>query len=296
MTYIYVPFKKHEVPPRLRDSIEQWLQSSKAKNKDIIVSYSGEKGLANLPDNAKIYVLMHGKAGTISPFVKTNKITSQTARHHRSTNAHLRLTDGKYSKLVPDIADEMIEDKLFNNSKDSKLCIKLFFFNAGKQAPVLAQAFNEVLKENKDIDYANRSVRVDYYTSPLSPPGKLKPFKASTVRESLSSNSDKSLLTLSQEQVALALEQYREYKSSRLCGLSGILGLNGFFSSDTSHTTIEKLHDSTISDEERYTIAELFVAQNSEKYFAECLSPYVKMPINSKGLDMSSISSENRIC
>ncbi|MBA3537791.1 MAG: hypothetical protein H0T84_14475 [Tatlockia sp.] len=284
MTYIYVPFKKNEVPPRLRDSIEQWVQSTKDKNKEVVVSYSGEKGLANLPENTKIYVLVHGKAGKISSFVKRSNISSQIARSQPSLSAHLRLADGKYSKLVPDIADEMIEDKLFTNPKDSKLHIKLFFFNAGQQAPQLAQAFNDALKDNKNVDYSNRTVRVDYYTGPLRPQDKLKIFKPSSVRHTLLNSDDKCNPGFSQEQLDLALEQYREYKSSRVCGLSGILGLNGFFSSDASLRTIEQLRDNTISDEQRFSIAKMFVARNSEKYFAECLNPYLQMSTDLKDL------------
>lgn len=262
MIYLYLPFRKRDLTPKLQDLIDHCTQTAKEENKDIRVIYSGEKELANLPENAEIHVLLPGKGGNISPFVKQNNISNQIARFHKSTNQHLCLRDNKLSKLIPDLADEMVSDKLFDCAMDKKISIKLFFLDEINQAPNLVNVFIETLKENKDINFSNRIVRIDHHTGSYE-------------------LNEKELPKFRREDSVLAINQYYEYKSLRCCGLSGILNLNGLFSSDQSIKTINKLRDTTISDEQRFTIAQQFLTDNSDKYLAKCLRTFIEQSAES---------------
>ncbi|MBA2710580.1 MAG: hypothetical protein H0U57_08325 [Tatlockia sp.] len=284
MTYIYVPFKKKDLSPKLKETIKKMANSLKTDNELVFVTYSGEKGLAILPKNEQIYVILPGKAGKISPFVQQNKLSTQVARFHPSTNSHLRLSEGKQTKLVPQIADEMVEDKLLDNPRDNNISIHLIYLFEEQQAKFLTESFTEALLEHKVSNNANKTIKVDYKTNP---------FKIMRNSNSLSeakslSESVEQAAKFNMENLNKALAQYREYKSSRCCGLSGLLGFNGLFSSNESLNTIRKLRNVSITDEERYSIAQLYMTQHSGNYFAECLRPFVNLKINNQ-----EISAEN---
>ncbi len=288
MMYIYVPFRFQDLSTEQIKTIKLWAKSKVKASENPIITFFGQKGLMNLPKDSEILILLPGKAGQISTFVKQNKISNKIASLYTSTNAHLRLSEGKQSILVPKIANDMVDDALLNNSPDSILSIQLIFLNEEKQAKALAESFNEALKEHLD---QNKTIKVDYKTDlKVSKPASSKsPIKLNVA------NSEKNPATLNLLDLASALDQYLEYKSSRCCGLSGLFGFNRLFSSNESLITIKKLRNSSTSDEERFAIAKLFVEQHSENYFAECLKPILEKQERSRlsGTEFYSQSVEN---
>ncbi|MBA2651009.1 MAG: hypothetical protein H0U73_01870 [Tatlockia sp.] len=253
--YIYVPYTKKEVPTTVAEHLNKFIKSNNEKDNEVIVMFSGKHGLDNLPTNAKVFVLMHGQPGKVNKFKQSN-----------TTVAPLGLTDRKNSKSVPDIAKEMIADGLFENSKDTRICIELYFtMNAAKEkGHTIAESFSETLKKNTDFN--ERAIRIDYYSNQRNPSGKSN---ASPIKHSIY-GSELCQPKLSKEQVKEAIIEYVEYKSSRFCGLSGILGLNRFFTSNESIQTIQSLQ-SECSDEKRFQLAKQFLAKHSENAFAQCL-------------------------
>lgn len=80
---------------------------------------------------------------------------------------------------------------------------------------------------------------------------------------------------LSLQDASLAIKAYLKYKSSRCCGLSGLLGLNGLFTSYASHNTIKILKNSKMTDSARFASAANFITQNKNTHFAKFLQKFV---------------------
>jgi len=283
--YLYVPFKKKEVPANLQNSIEQWIQIESQQKNDVIPCYSGENSLTKLPENAKIIVLLHGKPGKASPLTKG--IHSETTRFFPGLAKHLQVTDGNSTLQVPEIADKMIEDGLLHDVTDH-LQIQLFFLDANiQEARSLAVAFfNSLNVPQKNSSGTNGTIRLDYFAnqsvkgSSASKELKLQQFikDAKEPKNSIYNKND-SYPKLSLDQISEAIKEYNRYKSSRCCGLSGLLGLNGLFSSNASAHAIKNLSNKEISESNRLANASLFIERFPQNYFAQCLQPVVKKSI-----------------
>lgn len=291
--YLYIPFTRKQFPAVQDEAVKKWIQLEKAKNRDVILCYKGEK-FPQLPSTATVGVWLHGKPGPMT--VNSLRIDSELARNFKSTSKHLYVTHkenfGEKTKvLVPQIADDMIKAGLlaqFNDQTKNHLRIKLFFFEAGQQASVLADAFLCALR--KDKRHQQGHIRVDYYPGQLSELKETEPgtrafksvrsdkingsVRAKTVRGMLY-NTDASAPGFTIEQVNNAITAYHAYKSSRLHGLSGLLGLNGFFSSGSSAAAIKELPKLT-SDAERFKYAARFLQRFPETQLAKCLRPLVQ--------------------
>lgn len=283
--YLYIPVQKKLLSEKTKLAIAQWISTSNDKAEEVIVCYCGEKKLKDLPEKAKIYVLTQGV--TLKPTPLARKIPSHIARSFSSLSTHLHATDGDSTILVPKIAEKMIEDGLFHH-QDRNLRIKLFFCNAGHEAQRLAKAYFNALK--KDARHEKNNIRLDYYPSHiLSLPRKIKntdlehkyatpihhhhepAVRAHTIRKSIY-NHDECSPKITDQQIATAITEYRCYKSSRYCGLSGWLGLNGLFSSDASTQFIRALTQHTISEKNRFILASQFVEKHPKNHFTLCLT------------------------
>lgn len=133
---------------------------------------------------------------------------------------------------------------------------------------------------------------MDYYPdSLLQAPGKKgKPHKyaihsskntflrAKEVRESLFSEGCQPILSI--EEVREAVREYYIYKSSRLCGLSHLLGLNEWFTSKESALTIDSLLKPEMKDEDRFIKAKNFVKAFPNNKLAEYLRELVDNSVN----------------
>lgn len=294
--YLYIPIAQKNIPANLRSTIKQWVDIEKKRNKDVIVTYLGDKGLINLPQHAKIYVLAPGQAIETPQFLR--KVPTKLALGFESTARQFYLSLNPAQQIfVPDIVTNMVADGLFakndEHGQQSKtgynLRIKLFFFDAKKQAQRLAEVFYELLSEQAPRDEEMRAlnnIRLDYYPNyTIQGPRKINeqpdhkytqttPTKRTKdIRDSIYNNEVcKPVLTL--EQVKLAIDEYNRYKSSRCCGLSGLLGLNGLFSSDESTYAIRALNGASC-DTTRFEIAQRYMRKYPENKFAECLHPFI---------------------
>ncbi|KTC98577.1 hypothetical protein [Legionella erythra] len=285
--YLYIPISRKKLPLDQQEAVKQWVALEKQKNKNVILCYQGEK-LPALPDSAKVGVWLHGTPGA-PPFTT---IDSETARHHPSVSSHLRLTHKKDTILVPQIADDLVKDGLlqsFNPDSKNRLRIKLFFFDAGKQAESLASAFRNSLRKYEQ--YHQGHIRIDYYPGHLSElktkqadepahkfictPQSGQELRAKTLRHSFY-NSEAAAPKLTIGQVNEVIKQYRAYKSSRWGGLSGRFGLNTFFSSDASLQAIDLLDNSQLSDTKRFNYAVQFLKRFPNTHLAKYLRPEIE--------------------
>lgn len=294
--YLYIPAKKNDLSSNQLIAIKHWINLEKEKNNDVKIIYKNEKGLGHLAQDAKIYVWLPGKVDPSHGLGR--RIPAKLARSFPSCSGHLTLKDKKNSKIIiTDVAAEMIEKGLFDNFKDKNLRIKLFFPDMVLKDKTLPKAFFEVLVEDERNKCGN--IRLDYYPDfHVSPPTKIRENgkakeeikahkfftdesnpheylgRASKIRESFY-NKDNIKPKLEIEQVNALIKQYYAYKSSRFCGLSGALGLNGLFSSETSALTIQRLLGAT-SDEQRFDIALTFIKKHPDNYLSKCLKPIVQ--------------------
>lgn len=291
--YLYVPFKKKDVPFRQQAIIDQWVKVENEKRIGVQVCYAGEKTLSNLPPAAKIHILFHGKVGQPSPISGIGNISTELVRCFESLSQHLRIKDGKQSVLVPGVVDKMIEDGLLIGF-NTHLHIKLFFYDEDKKTALnLTKAFlNSIL--SKPLT-KNSNIRLDYYSdnpknTPQNTPQNIIPFAPRPKPKSKSEefieqareprhsffNKEECAPKLTLEHMSQAIKNYNEYKSSRCCGLSGLLNLNGFFSSDDSDQAIKYLNNPNISKEIRFDFASKFVTNCPNNYFTQCLKPVVE--------------------
>ncbi|MDP3267408.1 MAG: hypothetical protein Q8M40_00020 [Legionella sp.] len=269
--FLYVPFNT-ESKEELVSPWNDWQKVSKNQNRPVTILYSGNKEVAPQklpPTNDTIYVLIPGKPGPLNPIAK--ELSSNLARKHESTSSHLKFNDGKNIIFIPQLAQKMVEDGLLKNKKCK---IKLCFFDVTdldhESVKYAAQSFMDTLKNSfKD----KRSIRVDYYVPESSRQSektedsnynfiekKCLQFleQSKTPKNSIYSNSGEALGFSS---LKTALDKYHQYKSVRLCGLSGILGLNGFFSSNESLNLVNQLkkEKSTVTC---YELASQFISQH----------------------------------
>ncbi len=298
--YLYVPFKKKEVSERQKAIIKQWITIENTRSNHVNVCYLGEKTLQNLPKASKVYVLFHGKAGQASPLLTHEHVPTELARKFESFSTHLKVNDGKHSLLIPEVADKMVADGLLNGFA-GHLNIKLFFYDENKKnALTLTDSFfNSLDAKTKS---KNGNIKIDYYAD--IPPNAIsdngpssfasKPKGQTTKTEEFIEraklpqysfyNTVDCAPKLSIQQMFSAIKQYNEYKSARCCGLSGLLHLNGLFSSDASAHAIKYLTTSSISEDKRFDYASKFLARFPNNYFAECLKPLVEKSLQDNEL------------
>lgn len=289
--YLYIPIPRKKFALDQQEAVNKWVELERQKNKNVILCYQGEK-IPPLPARAKVGVWLHGTPGSL-PSSTFLGLDSETARHLPSTSSHLRLTHKqKDSVLVPQIADDLVKDGLlqgFSVDSQRSLCIKLFFFDAGAQAGTLASAFcNSLLKYDQ---YHQGNIRIDYYPGQLSelkakqsdePAHKFirlnqtgEEVRAKTFRHTLYNRKD-AAPKLTMSQINDVIRQYNEYKSSRLGGLSGRLGLNTFFSSDASLAAIKSLKNNALSETQRFHEAVQFLKRYPTTHLAKYLRPEVE--------------------
>ncbi|QRN02453.1 hypothetical protein GH742_00375 [Legionella sp. MW5194] len=288
--YLYIPIPRKKFSLDQQEAVNKWVELEKQKNKNVILCYQGEK-IPPLPGSAKLGVWLHGTPGA-QPHPTFMSIDSEIARHSPSISRHLHLTHDEKSVLVPQIADDLVKEGLlqqFQANSQRSLRIKLFFFDAGKQAEILASAFRNAL--SKYEHYHQGNIRIDYYPGQLSelktkangePAHKFirstqsgEEQRAKTLRQTLYNRED-AAPKLTMAQVNEVVKQYRDYKSSRLGGLSGRLGLNTFFSSDASLATIKALENNRLSDTRRFNLAVQFLKRYPTTHLAKYLRPEVE--------------------
>lgn len=286
--YLYIPISEKSLTQEGRKLVTAWLANEKKEN--IILTYAGKKGLNRLPPNAKIYVLMHGTITKPSPLAK--KLDLSLTASFPSLSGHLAVTDGKNSINMQQLAKNMIDDGLFNNFNSLK--IKLYFCDPINKAKSLADAFMQILKT--DNRHANGNIRVDYYPdhllwTPSKQAGENKihrhisksinqasVIRASTIRSSVYSNTDCGPQLTNDQSLSLT-EKYFAYKSSRLCGLSGFLKLNGFFSSPESLAAIDFFKGKqSASDKFQYALN--FLKKYPENQLSKILKSFVESSQN----------------
>ncbi|RJT47384.1 hypothetical protein D6J04_07435 [Legionella taurinensis] len=288
--YLYIPIPRKKFPLDQQEAVNKWVELEKQKNKNVILCYQGEK-IPPLPAKAKVGVWLHGTPGRL-PSSTFKAVDSEIARHYPSISSHLHLTHKKESVLVPQIADDLVKDGLlqqFSADSQHSMRIKLFFFDAGKQAETLASAFRNAL--SKYEHYHQGDIRIDYYPGQLSelktkqngePAHKFirstqsgEEQRAKTIRQTLYNRED-AAPKLTMAQVNKVVQQYRDYKSSRLGGLSGRWGLNSFFSSDASLAAIQTLENNRLSDTQRFHQAVQFLKRYPTTHLAKYLHPEVE--------------------
>lgn len=289
----YVPFSKRATSKTEKDDVAAWERVEKRRNKEIRVTYSGEEGLAaGLSTNAKIYVSCHGQSEMVSSM--TSRVTSDVANSFYSWNKHLEVTDGINSILVTDIAKNMIKDGLFNDIQGT-LRIKLYFCDTtdkGKgKAKTLANAFLNELKKS-DLQ-RNCNIRVDCYPNHLlwTPAKKKgeddfhkyatkksviekKSVRAKEIRCSLF-NRDECAPELTTDDTKAIVDAYFKYKSSRVFGLSGLLGLNHYRTSMVSAKVISSIKDPRKSGAEKFNCAAELVKNHPNNYLSKLLAPFI---------------------
>lgn len=287
--YLYVPFKKRELSTDQKGLIEEWVHLETEQNHDVVVCYHGEKNLNQLTAHAQVSVLLPGKPGKPSSLHGIDQNDTETLRAFPDLSAHLRVTNGKrQSILVPEIADKMMEDGLLNSSA-SHIQIKLFFLNAvPKETHIMGQAFLNALR--KDRNYQDTVIRVDYHanqpetaSAPHRMPKSIKKLEsflaqAESNRYSLY-NHKENYPQLSLDEVSDAVRNYNQYKSSRCCGLSGLLGLNGLFSSTASEQAIKYLMNKEIPAAERFAYASRYSIRFGENHLAQVLKPILEQSL-----------------
>lgn len=283
--YLYIPFKKKDVSERQKKLIEHWVTVANERRENIEICFSGDKKLSHLPSFSKIYILLLGKAGPMSPLAAMADIPTELARGFESFSRHLKLNDGKHSLLVPEVADQMIADGLLNGF-NRYVHINLFFYDEDeKTAMNLTKAFlNSLVKK----PVKNCNIRLDYYAdNAASDSQNNTQHDASKKAQSKSEqfleqvNQPKHSLynnattgpKLTADQISLAIKQYYEYKSLRCCGLSGLLNLNGFFSSDESAKAITYLSGSDLSQEICFDFAAKFLKNYPNNQLSHILNP-----------------------
>ncbi|MBA2656205.1 MAG: hypothetical protein H0U70_04385 [Tatlockia sp.] len=285
--YVYVPFYQKDVTDSVAGFVQQWIQREAKVNNNVTVLYRGQD-LSTLPSNSKIFLLMLGQPGKASKLANIKNLDSDVIRFHNSLNAPLRLSLGKLSILLPDFADNLVKDGLFAGYTNKKLHLILSFSKTVTQCKILAESFNNAIK--KHSGFSENSIRIDFFTEKAQPNNK-RIFNHHPLMEKQSTYSNSECQPkLSQKQVEAALREYTSYKSSRLCGMSGFLSLNGFFSSNESKETINRLN-SAKSDEQRFFLAKQFLVNHSEKYLAECLSPLIGESLKNDELYWASVES-----
>lgn len=299
--YLYVPYKKKELPNRYNAIVEQWVQAEEKNNQKVIICYAGENNLDKLPRATQLVLLLPGKTGKPSPLSKNMPL--KLLRPWESLSTHLRLKDegpihlnsnpksrasNTISLLLPEIAEKMVADGLFEGSAHF-LNIKLCFFDADFGTKILANAFFDTLLEAPEAQ--NSNIRLNYYDISMPPPPhKIDPATKKKVERSKHQefieriqlptnsifNNTEGSPQITLEQLNSVIMQYNEYKSSRCCGLSGILGLNGLFSSEDSSKAIAYLKNTTLSDGDRFKIASNFVKNYPHNFLTHCLKPVIE--------------------
>lgn len=283
--HLYVPFKKNDIPANQQTLINEWMQLEKVQCNDLTVSYLGEKALSTLPENADVRVFIPGTPGKRSRLQTGNTPTEQL-RFWPSLSRHLRVTEGKSSLLVPEIADNLVADGLFDSPKN-RLRIKLYFLNTStKESHELARSFYNALESNsskiKKIPLEeNGKIRVSYHYAPKSLDPGSKKSKIEQIKEHMEQpkfsiyNNEEFCPKLLLKEANSVIASYKSYKSSRCCGLSGLLRLNGLFSSDASEEAIQFISDKSKSDTERFIYASRYVALNKDTHLSLYLKPFV---------------------
>lgn len=197
---------------------------------------------------------------------------------------HLRVTDeSKNSILVPEVADKMKEDGLLDDFKGS-LQINLIYLDANKkEASIMTHSFLDSLKKYQE--HENGAIRLQTLSNNLpeksnfQQTGRTKKTKLELFREQAQHgecfmyNSKENYPKLSVGEIASVIKDYYQYKSSRCCGLSGLLGLNWFFSSTASSEAMKYLRDKKISDTERFAYASRFIKYYKESHLSQLLAP-----------------------
>lgn len=282
--YLYVPFKKKAVPPNLKKIIDEWLLLEAKQNHDVLVCYHGEKKLCQLPSNSKVSVLFSGKPGKKSLLHGLEQVKTETLRFFENLSLHLRVTDeSNNSILVPEVADKMKEDGLLDDFK-GRLQINLIYLDANrKEASIMTHSFLNSLKKYKE--HENGAIRLQFLSNNLPEKAnfhqtdRTKKTKLELFREQAQQgeccmyNSKENYPKLSLAEIAPVIKDYYQYKSSRCCGLSGLLKLNWFFSSTASTEAIKHLSDEKISDIERFAYASRFIKYYKENHLFQFLAP-----------------------
>ncbi|KTD17262.1 hypothetical protein [Legionella jordanis] len=286
--YLYVPTKQSEMPQKESEALQIWIEAEAQKGRQVKVTYYGQKGLMDIPDHSKIYLFMHGTNVSANPLVSQIN-DPELVSSFPSLSGFLKVSDGKNEIKITDVADRMKEDGLFFKPRNY-LRIKLFQCDPINKARIIAEAFFIRLKRiGGDVVNAS-NIRIDYYPAHFvgvaqennrihhkyATKGIVKNFdvRASSIRNSLYTDPASSPgLTLAQ--VNDIISEYYQYKSARACGLSGLLGLNGLFSSDASAHTIAALQNPSISDQKRFEIGSRFIKCFAHNQLARSLEPAV---------------------
>lgn len=289
--FLYAPFNT-ESKEEIVTPWKEWKKVSDDKRSPVTLFFAGHKAVApqKLPQtNDTIYVLIPGKPGPLNTIAK--ELSSDLARKHESTSSHLKFNDGKNIIFIPQLAQKMVEDGLLKNKKCK---IKLCFFDVTdldhESVKYAAQSFMDTLK-NSSKD--KRSIRVDYYVPESSRQSektedsnynfiekKCLQFMEQTKapKNSIYSNSAEALGSSS---LKTALNKYHQYKSVRLCGLSGLFGLNGFFSSNESLNLVKLLKNEK-STVRCYELASQFISQYPNHKLAFFLKPAMESAVSYK--------------
>ncbi|MCW8386151.1 hypothetical protein OQJ15_07525 [Fluoribacter dumoffii] len=285
--YLYIPFRKKEVPPNYKKIIEEWLSLEERQESKITVCYYGEKKLKQLPLNSKISVIFPGKPGKKSPLHGIEAVATETLRFFENLSLHLRVTDeSKNSILIPEVADKMQEDGLLD-AFDGRLQIKLIYLDANaKEASIMTSSFLNSLKKYKE--HERGAIKLQFLSNNpttnanLDQTHKTKKTKLESFREQAEQgrhciyNLKEHYPKLSLGEVAHVIRDYYQYKSSRCCGLSGLLSLNWLFSSTESKEAINYLSNDQISDVDRFAYASRFLKRYKENHLTQILAPVLE--------------------
>ncbi|KTD24184.1 hypothetical protein [Legionella maceachernii] len=285
--YLYIPFKRKDVPSNQKKMIEEWLLLEQKQKNEVVVCYYGEKKLKQRPQSAKITILFAGKPGNKSPLHGIDDIDTELLRHSEGLSQHLRVIYAhNNSILVPEVADKMKEDGLLDEFQ-GRLQINLIFLNANiKEAHTLAGSFFNSLKKYEEhkqgvikLQYlANDSQeKSNSYPTYTHKKSQLELVKEPAIYTKHSMYNDKAHYPkLSVDEVASVVKAYYRYKSSRCCGLSGLLNLNGLFSSAASTEALKYLSKKDISDIDRYAYASRFIRYYKENHLSQFLNPVLE--------------------
>lgn len=298
--YLYVPFKKDGLPKDQQKLLKHWIALEKAQSNDVVICYQGERTLKGLPENATVSVLFLGIPGARPALAGSDDIDMKLLVTTKNMSGHLRLYQGSREQVcIPDVATQMIADGLLHKEHKS-LNLNLFFFNAGAKARELAQSFLHMIKEDHTNQQSN--IRVQYFNNdkrslPLyenelfikkvkTEKNKTKPEEARPATQAHAFLNEPAVHTplynkkecypkLTLKQIYKVAVAYQDYKSARFYGLSGMFGLNGFFSSDASSATRTFLLN--CKDEvQAYNRALKFVKTYPENQFAIFLKSAVE--------------------
>lgn len=275
MKYLYIPFSQNTIRshPEIHQKINSWTQLLKNNGKQVTICYQGDGNLTNIDSKDSIYVFAYGSKKEINGFSLSN--TSPLDRGLLSEfEVGFYVKDEKFiAKTQNDIVKNLLSDLKTSLTEGKKFKIKLFYLNAGKKINELVRIFHALVHKGIQ-DNKTTGFRVDYYNNLQLPAtsekqGQGKQPRFSQFKQSLFTPYEFSP-QIDEQKAKEITQSYYKYKSARLCGLSGFLHLNRFFSSAASLGMVAHLEkmgslDKELTPRQKHSLF-LQIKQHAKKY------------------------------